>query len=140
MYLNLNNGGAAAYSTTVAGVSSATPNPTRPFNTGSTSANFARQNQDWVIISMCAEGRYSVRLRRCMARQWLLAVGRSHGSERWRSGHRSVAERYPVIQSQRSALRGGPVFPARLFVFGGSLSFILARTTKNDATIRRFLW
>jgi len=60
MYLNLNNGGAAAYSTTVAGVSSATPNPTRPFNTGSTAANFARQNQDWVIISMFAEGRYSV--------------------------------------------------------------------------------
>jgi hypothetical protein len=60
MYLNLNNGGAAAYSTTVAGVSSATPNPTRPFNTGSTAANFARQNQDWVIVSMFAEGRYSV--------------------------------------------------------------------------------
>jgi hypothetical protein len=49
MYLNLNNGGNAAYSVQRAGFSGA-----------GTSTTTVRQNQDWVIVSMFAEGRYSV--------------------------------------------------------------------------------
>ena len=50
MYLNLNNGGNAAYSV-----------PTRPgFSGPTTSTTVNRQNQDWAIVSMFAEGRFSV--------------------------------------------------------------------------------
>lgn len=49
MYLNLNNGGNAAYSVQRPGFSGA-----------GTSTATVRQNQDWVIVSMFAEGRYSV--------------------------------------------------------------------------------
>jgi hypothetical protein len=62
MYLNLNNGGSIAYSVTTAGVSQATAPTIRDFRTGTstTNANAVRQNQDWVIVSLFAEGRYSV--------------------------------------------------------------------------------
>jgi hypothetical protein len=62
MYLNLNNGGSTSYSVTTAGVSQTTPPTTRDFRTGSSTTNTGavRQNQDWVIVSMFAEGRYSV--------------------------------------------------------------------------------
>ncbi len=61
-YLNLNNGGSTAYSVTTAGVSQTTPPTTRDFRTGSSTTNTGavRQNQDWVIVSMFAEGRFSV--------------------------------------------------------------------------------
>jgi hypothetical protein len=49
MYLNLNNGGSTAYSTQRAGFS----------GTGTSTAT-VRQNQNWVIVSMFAEGRFSV--------------------------------------------------------------------------------
>ncbi len=62
MYLNLNNGGSTAYSVTTAGVSQTTPPTTRDFRTGTSTTNTGavRQNQDWAIVSMFAEGRYSV--------------------------------------------------------------------------------
>jgi hypothetical protein len=62
MYLNLNNGGSTSYSVTTAGVSQTTPPTTRDFRTNSSTTNTGavRQNQDWVIVSMFAEGRYSV--------------------------------------------------------------------------------
>ncbi|HEY4641850.1 MAG TPA: hypothetical protein VII75_10940 [Thermoanaerobaculia bacterium] len=62
MYLNLNNGGSTSYSVTTAGVSQTTPPTTRDFRTGSSTTNIGavRGNQDWVIVSMFAEGRYSV--------------------------------------------------------------------------------
>jgi hypothetical protein len=49
MYLNLNNGGSTAYSTQRSGFSSPPPSTTT-----------VRQNQNWVIVSMFAEGRFSV--------------------------------------------------------------------------------
>jgi hypothetical protein len=49
MYLNLNNGGSAAYSVQRAG-----------FSGPATSTATVRQNQNWVIVSMFAEGRFSV--------------------------------------------------------------------------------
>jgi hypothetical protein len=56
MYLNLNNGGSAGGGGTVA-YSSARPG----FNGAGTSTTVgARQSQNWVIVSMFAEGRYSV--------------------------------------------------------------------------------
>jgi len=60
MYLNLNNGGATAYSVTSAGVSSSTFPTPRDFRTGTSTAIGVRQNQNWVIVSMFAEGRYAV--------------------------------------------------------------------------------
>jgi hypothetical protein len=67
MYLNLNNGGSVAssstvaYSVTEAGVSfTATAPPNRNGFAGGGTAAGRRQNQDWVIVSMFAEGRYSV--------------------------------------------------------------------------------
>jgi hypothetical protein len=51
MYLNLNNGGSQLYSTAVGGYAGAgTSTPTA----------LIRQSQNWVIISMSAEGRFSV--------------------------------------------------------------------------------
>ena len=50
MYLNLNNLGAAAYSTQRPGFSGA----------GTSTTVGVRQSQNWVIVSMFAEGRYSV--------------------------------------------------------------------------------
>jgi hypothetical protein len=49
MYLNLNNGGSANYSTARAG-----------FSGPGTSTSSVRQSQNWVIVSMFAEGRFSV--------------------------------------------------------------------------------
>ena len=60
MYLNLNNGGSTAYSVTTAGVSQTVPPTTRDFRTGSSTSIGVRQNQDWAIVSMFAEGRFSV--------------------------------------------------------------------------------
>lgn len=52
MYLNLNNGGAAAYSVAVGRTG---------FGAGvGTTATGARQSQNWAIVSMSAEGRYAV--------------------------------------------------------------------------------
>jgi hypothetical protein len=50
MYMNLNNGGSAIYSSTRPGFSGA----------GTSTAVGARQSQNWVIVSMFAEGRYAV--------------------------------------------------------------------------------
>jgi hypothetical protein len=49
MYLNLNHGGAASFSSQRPG-----------FSGGTTDAPFVRQSQNWVTISMAAEGRYAV--------------------------------------------------------------------------------
>ena len=50
IYMNLNNGGAAAYSSARAG-----------FGAGiGTTATGARQSQNWAIVSMAAEGRFAV--------------------------------------------------------------------------------
>jgi hypothetical protein len=51
-YLNLNNGGSNNYSAAAG----------RDFTTGSSTTVGPRQNQNWVSISMYAEGRYSVML------------------------------------------------------------------------------
>jgi hypothetical protein len=65
-YLNLSNGGSAggsstvAYSVTTAGVSQTVPATVRDFRLGSGTSTGVRQNQDWVIVSMFAEGRFSV--------------------------------------------------------------------------------
>ena len=61
MYLNVNNGGSTVYSVTEAGVSFTTlPPPNRNgFASGGTGVG-RRQNQDWVIVSMFAEGRFAV--------------------------------------------------------------------------------
>ena len=65
--MNLNNGGSngvpagtVAYSVTTAGVSTTTPPAPRNFSTGTSTVRGVRQNQDWVIVSMFAEGRFSV--------------------------------------------------------------------------------
>lgn len=50
MYMNLNNGGSTAYSSARPGFSGA----------GTSTATGPRQSQNWVIVSMFAEGRYSV--------------------------------------------------------------------------------
>ena len=52
MYMNLHNGGSAAYSRTTQGTPAVT-------NTG-TALGTLRPSQNWVIVSMFAEGRYSV--------------------------------------------------------------------------------
>jgi len=62
-YLNLNNGGSTSYSVTTAGVSTTVPPGPRVFSgagTSTTNTGAIRQNQDWVIVSMFAEGRFSV--------------------------------------------------------------------------------
>jgi hypothetical protein len=62
-YLNLNNGGSTAYSVTTAGVSTNVPPGPRVFSgigTSTTNIGAIRQNQDWVIVSLFAEGRFSV--------------------------------------------------------------------------------
>jgi hypothetical protein len=59
MYLNLNNGGSNAYSVTTAGVSQTTPPTGRNFRTPSVTSG-VRQSQNWVTVSMYAEGRYGV--------------------------------------------------------------------------------
>jgi hypothetical protein len=53
LYLNLNNGGSAAYSSQREGFRG---------SNGAVGPAFARQSQNWVVVSMTAEGRYSVDL------------------------------------------------------------------------------
>ena len=54
IYLNLNNGGATGYSAN--GRTGSLPTPFAPASSGT----FVRPSQNWVIISMSAQGRYSV--------------------------------------------------------------------------------
>jgi len=54
MYLNLNNGGAAVYSVSPLTIANNGGNPY------AINGNVNRQSQNWVIVSMSAEGRYSV--------------------------------------------------------------------------------
>ena len=66
MYLNLNNGGSTVYSVTQAAgatapaVGGSSAGLARDFRTGSSTSVGPRQNQDWVIVSLFAEGRFSV--------------------------------------------------------------------------------
>ena len=60
LYLNLNNGGTPNYSVTSNGISSSTPPTPRDFVQNSSTIRGPRQSQNWVIVSMTAEGRYSV--------------------------------------------------------------------------------